>query len=48
MRGDKGGRVEGGGEGFSGTTLKDTCTKQMGMETGEGGGDGLDGEIGGR
>ena len=30
----------GNGEGFAGTTMKDTWTKPRGVESGEGGGDG--------
>ena len=34
------------GEGFSGTTIKDTWTKpEGGVESGEGGGDGWDGGV---
>ena len=36
------------GEGFTGTTIKDTWTiTRVGVETGEGGGDGWDGGMGG-
>ena len=37
----------GRGEGFSGTTIKDTWTKPRGVEAREGGGDGWGGVSGG-
>ena len=37
----------GKGEGFSGTTIKDTWTKARGAGSGEGGGDGWGGASGG-
>ena len=36
------------GEGFSGTTIKDTWTKPSGVESGEGGGDGWGWGTGGQ
>ena len=39
--------MRGWGEGFSGTTIKDTGTKLSGVESGEGGGDGCGGSGGG-
>ena len=35
----------GSGEGFSGTTIKDTWTKPRAVEAGEGGGDGWGGGV---